>query len=67
MGTNDNFSGLQLRISAKKLAALVVAIATAVGSYFTVDTRHKMEIERRLTSIETKIEMLIPHRTSRNE
>ena len=62
----DNFSGLQLRISAKKLGAIVAAIATAVGAYFTVATKQAVEIEKRLTSIETKIELLLPHRSAQN-
>ena len=63
---SDNFFGLQLRISAKKLGAIVVAIAGAVGTYFTVATKNDIEIEKRLTSIETKIELLLPHRTAKN-
>ena len=63
---SDNFSGLQLRISAKKLGALALAFATAAGTYFTVATKQAVEIEKRLTSIETKIELLLPHRTAKN-
>lgn len=63
---SDNFSGLQLRISAKKLGAIAVAIATAAGTYFTVATKQAVEIEKRLTSIETKIELLLPHRSASN-
>jgi len=64
MSRADTFSGLQLRISAKRLGVIVTLIGTAVASYFTMSTKQNIDIEKRLSNIESKIEMLMPYRVS---
>lgn len=64
MPPTDNFTGLTLRLSAKMLATVCLAISAAVGGFFTVQTKQSAEIERRLGAIESKLEILVPRRAS---
>lgn len=64
MPPSDNFNGLTLRISAKKLGVLCVSCLTAFGGIVTAfQTKQTNEIDRRLTAIEAKLEIILPRVT----